>query len=164
VRVGAAFDYLGPAATLIKKLKYGNQPHLAAGAAAFLVAQLDRLEWPLPHAIVPVPLSLTHWIDRGYNQSQLIAEKMSEFLNVPVLNVLKRYSGDYSQAGLSLSQRRELEGKSFKLKNSFPIRDKTLLVIDDVMTSGSTLRKCGEALLEGYPGDLYGLAFCRAVK
>ena len=161
--IGAAFDYIGPAASLIKKLKYGNQPYLAEGAGAFLVAQWGQLKWPVPDAIVPIPLSFTHWIDRGYNQTVLLAEQMSKLLEVPVWDVLHRKSGDYSQAALSLSQRKSLDGKRFTLKKKFSLEDKTLLLVDDVMTSGSTLKRCAEVLVEGYPTRLYALAFCKAV-
>lgn len=161
--MGAAFDYMGPAASLIRQLKYGDQPHLARGAGAFLVAQLDRLGWPLPDILVPVPLSFTHWIERGYNQSEALAESMSSFLQIPVWNVLKRASGDYSQAGLRLSQRRELKASGFRCRKHYDIKDKQVLLIDDVMTTGSTLQRCAEVLLEGFPGGLYALTFCRSV-
>jgi ComF family protein len=159
--IGAAFDYVGPAASLVKKLKYGNQPQLAQGAAAFLVMQWGQLNWPIPDAIVPVPLAFTHWIGRGYNQSALLAEHMGSLLKVPVWDVLRRESGDFSQASLSLVQRRALEGKRFKLTKGHLLADKRLLLLDDVMTSGSTLQRCAEVLAEGCPASLYGLAFCR---
>ncbi len=160
-RVGSAFEYRGPAASLIKKLKYANQPYLASGAGAFLAIQFDRLQWPLPDAIIPVPLSFTHWVERGYNQSELLAKSMAHFLQVPVWNAIRRHSGDYSQAGLTLSQRKSLKGKYFKLKETYSLHDKTLLIIDDVMTTGSTLQKCAEVLLEGYPASLYAMTFCQ---
>jgi ComF family protein len=163
-RTGAVFDYIGPPATLLKKLKYGQQPYLAEGAAAFLAAQFIRLDWPLPDALVPTPLSFTHWIGRGYNQSELLANHLSSLLQVPVWKALKRRSGDFSQAGLALEQRKQLNTDSFYWNRRFKIEDKTLLLIDDVMTSGSTLQQCGKALLQGYPSHVYALAFCRAIK
>lgn len=159
-QIGSVFDYVGPAASLIKKLKYSNQPHLAKGAGAFLVAQFDRLKWPLPDAIIPVPISSSHWIGRGYNQSELIANEMGRLLGIPVWNALKRKSGDYSQAGLNQEQRKALSRKRFRLRKDYPIEDKTLLIIDDVMTSGSTLNRCGEVLAEKCPAVLYALTFC----
>ena len=161
--VGAAFDYIGPAASLIKKLKYANQPYLAEGAGAFLVAQWDRLNWPVPDVIIPVPLSFTHWVNRGYNQSALLAEHMSLLLNVPVWDALYRKSGDFSQAALSLSQRKSLGSDRFLLKKNYCLEDKVILLLDDVMTSGSTLKRCAEVLAEGYPTSLYALVFSRAL-
>lgn len=163
-RMAAAFDYEGPAVSLVKRLKYGGQPYLAQGMAALLVAQFDQLQWPLPDALVPVPLSFTHWLERGYNQSALLAEEMGRLLQCPVWNVLKRQSGDFSQAALNLEQRKGLEGKRFKRTSTYSLQGKILLIIDDVMTSGLTLQRCAEVLQPAYPAALYALTFCRALK
>lgn len=162
--LAASFDYVGPAATLIRKLKYSDQVYLAKGCGAYLAAQFLRLDWPMPDVIVPVPIAFTHWLERGYNQSLLIAESLSTLLNCPVQDALWRKSGDYSQAGLSLAQRRKLEGNNIYLRKNQKLQDKTILLIDDVMTSGSTMRKCAEALLSDCPMNIYGLAVCRAIK
>jgi ComF family protein len=163
-RMGAAFDYDGPAATLVKRLKYGNQPYLARGMASFLVMQFDKLHWPLPDGLIPVPLSFTHWLERGYNQSALLAEEMSCLLQCPVWHALKRQSGDYSQAALTFDQRKALSGGRFKRDLKYSLEGKTLLVIDDVMTTGSTLFRCGEILGSANPTSLYALTFCRTVR
>lgn len=162
--LAAAFDYAGPAASLIRKLKYSDQPYLAKGCGAYLAAQVLRLEWPIPDAIVPVPLSLSHWFERGYNQSALMAETLSEILKSSVCHALKRKSGDYSQAGLSRQQRVQLDGSTIQLKQGLSLQDKHILLVDDVTTTGSTLRKCAEALLEASPSSIYGITVCRAVK
>ena len=161
--VGAAFDYEGPAASLVRRLKYSNQPYLAQGMAAFLVAQFDRLNWPLPDALVPVPLSFVHWLERGYNQSALLAEEMWALLQCPVWPILKRQSGDFSQAALNLEQRKALEGGRFKVDSSKSLQGKTLLLIDDVMTSGLTLQRCAEVIKGEEPKALYALTFCRTI-
>jgi ComF family protein len=125
------------------------------------VAQFFRLDWPIPDVIVPVPISLTRWLDRGYNQSALIAKEMSTLLEVPALDVLKRRSGDYSQAGLSYAQRKTLSSNSFLLKKSLSIQEKTVLLIDDVYTTGTTLACSAEALCAGFPEHIYGLTLCK---
>ena len=158
-RIGAALDYTGPVTTLVKHLKYYGKPYLAKGMAAFMFAQFDIFKWPMPDVLIPVPQSWMHRLERGYNQSTLLAEEMGRFLNCPVLHALKRRSGHFSQAALSLEQRKQLSTNQFKrnLKHSF--EGKKLLVIDDVMTSGLTLKRCGEALMEGNPEVLYALTF-----
>jgi ComF family protein len=162
--MAAAFDYIGPAATLVRRLKYADQPYLSKGAGAFLAAQWIHLNWPPPDFLVPVPLSFMHWMERGYNQSRLLCESMSRILNVPIADVLRRKSGDYSQAALSRKQRVEFEHHTIELKKNPSLLGKTLLLVDDVMTTGTTLRKCGEVLLEGRPAKLYSLVLCRAMR
>lgn len=159
-RVAAVFEYHGPAATLVKKMKYSNLPYLSEGLAAYMVLQFILLKWPKPDLIVPVPISFTHWIHRGYNQSYLLAKEIGKLLNCPVLEVLGRKSGDYSQAGLNHAQREALEGSSIYLKKKGKLPDQTVLLIDDVLTTGTTLRKCAEILEEDYPFKIYGLTTC----
>lgn len=161
--LGAVFDYAGPAASLVRKLKYSNQPHLAEGCGAYLAAQFLLLEWPMPDLIVPVPIAFTHWLERGYNQSMLIADSLSKIIQRPAEEMLVRKSGDYSQAGLSHTQRMNLEGSSIFLKKPGRLQDKCILLIDDVMTTGSTMRRCAEALLADCPASIYGLAVCKAL-
>ncbi len=162
-RIASAFDYVGPAATMLKQLKYGQQKHLARGCSAYLAAQFLRLDWPMPDVIIPVPIALNHWIQRGYNQCDLLAIHLGEYLKCPVVHALRRKSGDFSQAGLKQNQRLQLSGTSFDLKPGYSFNDKTILLVDDVLTTGSTLRKCSEQLFGTYPKAVYGLTLCRAI-
>jgi ComF family protein len=158
-RRAAAFEYIGPVATLIRKLKYGNQPYLAKGLGAYMAAQFLELQWPLPDLIVPVPISRLHYYERGFNQSLLLAEMISSILQRPIADIIKRHSGDYSQAGLAQSDRLKLTESSFSLKNEC-VDDKIILLVDDVMTTGNTFRCCAEKLLSKGPLAIYGLACC----
>lgn len=161
--VGAAFDYQGPAATLIRQMKYADQPHLAKGAAAYMTAQFVALKWPFPDLIVPVPMAWSRHLERGFNQSELIAIELAAILGCPLEPLLQRKSGEYSQAGLTKRQRTAFEGSLITCKPHREARNKTLLLIDDVLTTGTTLRRCAEALLALQPKKIYGLVFCRAV-
>jgi ComF family protein len=158
----AAFEYEGPAATLVKKLKYGGYKHLAKGIAAFMVGQLLRLEWPLPDVIVPVPMPLARRVMRGYNQSALIAQEIAAMLNRSFLNALRKKSGDFSRAGLNYRQRQTFSSSAFDFRDNLSIEDCYVLLVDDVFTTGSTLHFCAEALLKGHPKDVYALTLCRA--
>lgn len=160
----AALDYEGPAASLVKHFKYGGQTYLAEGAAAYLATQLIALEWPFPDLIIPVPISLSrHWM-RGYNQSALLAKELSKILQRPYCESLGRKSGDYSQAGLNYTQRCSLSRETFSLKLHEQLEDKIILLIDDVLTTGSTLRQCGEVLMEASPRKIYGLTLCYSLQ
>lgn len=160
-RGAAACDYAGPIVTLVKDMKYSNHPYLAEVLAPYLVAQFFALDWPLPDLIIPIPISIVRWLQRGYNQSELLAQQLSRYLSRPILNCLQRRSGDYSQAGLFSHQRRQLKSDSFSLVEGVNIQDQTVLLIDDVMTTGTTLLRSAETLLEGVPKEIYVLTLCR---
>lgn len=164
LQLGAAFDHLGPAATLVQKMKYSRQPYLAKGAAAYLAIQFYALQWPLPDMIVPVPISIARHFERGYNQSLELAIALSTYLERPVQQVIKRQSGSFSQAGLTRKLRTELRESSFVLKKKARLQDKVILLIDDVMTTGSTLNCCAEVMLEQSPQAIYALTLCRAIQ
>lgn len=161
-QMGAAFEHIGPAATLVQKMKYGGLPYLAKGAAAFLAMQFFSLGWPMPDCIVPVPISSLRFLQRGYNQSLEIALELSTYINRPVLNVLKRKNGGFSQAGLPYKERVALECSAFSLRKSAKLHDKIILLIDDVTTTGSTLQRCAGALQEHCPQAIYALTFTKA--
>ncbi len=163
-RLAAAFDYAGPPATLIRALKYSNQPYLAKAAASYMALQYLLLEWPLPDYLVPVPLSFLKRFERGYNQSLLICLEMAKILKVEVADVLKRNHRGYSQAALSRQQRLDFEGHQIYFHSKISLENKTVLLVDDVMTTGTTLNKCAEALFKQGLKNQYALVFCRAFR
>lgn len=157
--VSAAFEYIGPITTLIPQLKYGNKYWLAEGLGGYMAAQFLQMDWPIPDVIAPVPMAWNKSLARGYNQSYLLAASVGKILKVPVKPLLKRRCGDFSQAGLTKERRIGLDGQNIRLKRS--VYDQTVLLIDDVITTGSTLKRCGEALLEGCPSKIYALSLAR---
>lgn len=161
-RLGAAFDYTGPAATLIHHLKSGQAPYLARDLAAFMVVQLTRFRWPWPDLLVPVPLSFTHFLKRGYNQSRLLADEMGKLMNLPVWDPLRKSSAYLPQMGQDREQRESLSSDCFSWKHFQPMENKTLLLVDDVVTTGTTLRHCTRLLQEASSKAIYALTACLA--
>lgn len=158
----AAFAHEGPAAAMVHQLKYEDCPHLAKDAAALMVVQWVRLNFSLPDLIVPVPQSFAHSLKRGYNQSLLIAEEMGKMLQRPVDELLKRSGSMFSQTGLSRTQRKQLPNDIFEWKKRKNISGLKVLLIDDVMTTATTLRHCALLLQQGFPKSVGGFAFCAA--
>lgn len=163
-KVASACDYIGPAATMIRLMKYGNQPTLAKTAAAYMALQWVSLEWPLPDFIIPTPCTWLRRFDRGYNQAELMALELGSILGVPVATNLKRKVGDFSQAGLSREQRLSQPLSTFYVRGKPVLEDKIVLLVDDVMTTGRTLNVCAEVIQGQLPKDIYGLTFCKAVE
>ena len=161
--IATAVDYEGPVRDVVWRLKYGGQAFLAKSIAACMYLQWQRLNWPAPQLVIPVPMPLSRLIFRGYNQSELIAKEFAEYFNVPVLRALKRLSFGYSQAALTRDQRLDLSRTQFLLRKQDQVEDKVVFIVDDVMTTGATLGCCGEALAELYPLQMYGLSFARAI-
>jgi competence protein ComFC len=160
--VGSCFDYIGPARSLVKEFKYSDQPHLAKSLAGFMMIQFQELKWPTPDLITFVPSTLRRLLERGYNQSALLAKAFGELVERPIVPLLKKTQNLPSQTYLNRSYRKNLNCDLFQLKKKTLIADKIILLIDDVYTTGATLEASAQALLEGYPKRIYGLTLCHA--
>ena len=101
-------------------------------------------------AIIPVPMYKDKLKNRGYNQSELLAEKLSEKLNIPILkNVLTQKEEAKSQHTLSYKERLK-NVKGIYRSGGIPIECQRVLLVDDIMTSGATLNECAKMIrLEG---------------
>ncbi len=122
--------------------------------------QFTELKWPTPDLITYVPTSFRRYIERGYNQSELLAKALADLLQLPVVSLLKKTESTISQTYLNKALRKDMMPDIFALKQTESIEDKILLLIDDVSTTGTTLQAATQALQEGYPKSIYGLTVC----
>jgi competence protein ComFC len=160
LRAWAAFDF--PVRQALHKLKYRRDMGLGDALAVPIAAFADALNWPLD-VVVPVPLGRKRIQERGYNQVDLIARPLSLALGLEYNpGALKRKRETVSQVGLSAVERRNNMQNAF-LADALVVRGKTVLVMDDVATTGSTLISCSEALLQAGANDVYALTVARAL-
>lgn len=162
LRSAAALEYEGAAVSMIRQLKYQDRVAMAKALAPFLAAQWARLDWPRPNFLVPMPQTWTHRLRRGYNQSFLLAKELGNLLDLPVKEVLRRNGAALAQSGKSRSERLQLSAESFRLKKESRIADQIVLLIDDVITTGATVRCAAEVLQEGMPSQVFALAVAMA--
>lgn len=162
-RIASVFDYEGPSCTLTTHLKYGGKSYLANGGGAYLAAQFFNLNWPTPDFVIPMPMSRLRRWERGYNQSELLAASFAKLIGSSVSHNLKRWGGDFSQAGLDHQQRIQLSHDSFFVADKKALYNKSVLLIDDVMTTGTSLNCCAEAMLSSFPKSIYALTLCRTL-
>jgi len=153
------FEGQGPAWTLIKALKSGKAPGLAKGLAGYMALHYLKSNLPLPDFIVPVPQSLYRSLKIGYNPSLLLAQHLSQTLDRPVLQLLKRRRQLYCQMNVDRERRLMLSADDFAWKREAPIAKKTLLLVDDVVGTGATLRACAQRLYEGFPLKIIKIGF-----
>lgn len=148
-RAFAVFHFDGLARRLIHRLKYSGDvalsPVLAREAATVLQQHAGGCatgyDW-----LVPVPL---HWFKRmrrGYNQTALLARQLSRVSGIPVCDALKRRRWTSAQTGLKKRQRRKNLRDAFAIRNGAAVTGRSILLIDDVITTGSTLEACTRAL------------------
>ena len=148
---GAAFLYFsrgGGTQRLLHQIKYNNQPDLIVTIGKWYGRQLLQSDlWLGIDVVIPVPLHWKKQRKRGYNQSAVFGEGIAEVMGISCRkNVLKRSTHDKSLTGMKRLERVETIGSSFFLANPVPVRNKHVLLVDDVLTTGATLESCALAL------------------
>ena len=140
--------YDGVTRALVHAFKYGGHESLHRLLGGMLAQRLSDFRFPRrPDIVVPVPLAITRRIRRGFNQAELLAEHAARSLALPLVsNSLKRRHATASQARLSAAERRVRQIGSFKVSRPEPISGRHVLLVDDVLTTGSTASECARVL------------------
>ncbi|MBG0791079.1 MAG: ComF family protein [Desulfovibrionaceae bacterium] len=156
--------YDGPLRDLILSYKFNG----FFGHARLLADLADRAfgknGGPVPDVIVPVPLHRLRLVRRGFNQSAELSRMLAKTLHRPVLkNGLSRIRYTVPQTRLDRHERRA------NIKNAFAadpaqVRDKRVLLVDDVYTTGSTLRECARTLQRAGADEVEALVLARAQR
>jgi ComF family protein len=144
VPVIAASEYRAPIDRAIHRFKYGSRPDLAGTLAALVPSPAidDRRS-----LVVPVPLHPTRLVERGYNQSALLAERLATRFGLDWSpRALERVVATDRQATLRLRDRTKNVDGVFAVRPSANIEGRHVLLVDDVVTTGATARGCIEAL------------------
>lgn len=134
--------------------------------------QLGELMWRMTNisrlsfdCIVPIPLHWTRFAWRGYNQAEEIARVLSRLSGKPYRSLLKRNKRTLQQSFFSAKERgRNVEGAfCVYKKNTNAIRGKHILLVDDLLTTGSTVREAGKVLLALKPASITVVVGCRVL-
>ncbi|MGC8786236.1 MAG: ComF family protein [Anaerolineae bacterium] len=112
--------------------------------------------WPVD-VILPVPLHPQRFRERGYNQSTLLARELARHTALPIAeHSLSRIAPTLPQVGLNAAQRAENVRNAFRCTDD-SVSGLSVLLVDDVLTTGATLRACAQALLQGNAYAVWGL-------
>ena len=144
----AAYRGRGIVRDVIHQFKYNRQVHLRHLVGKWLRAALDdgRLRSQQFDVIVPVPLHPARQRERGFNQASLLAESLSAQISIRCRPLLKRIRYTTTQTALDRSERMENLHNAFRLRKNANVRGLRVLLIDDVLTTGSTLSECARVL------------------
>jgi len=145
----------------IHQLKYRNLRALAHPLAGLLQDYL--VTNPVPgEVLVPVPLHQKRLRERGYNQSSLLAKGLGKLINLPVVDdclIRLRHAPPQART-LTVDERRGNVANAFSC-HDYRLKDKQVLLIDDVSTSGATLDACAAALKVAGATSVWGLVLAR---
>ncbi len=160
--IRSPFRFEGIIRDAIHHLKYRNLKALSSPLALLLADYLK--ETPIPaDALVPVPLHPKRIRERGYNQSSLLARELGRLALLPVVEgslVRRRNTPAQARAGSVEERRRNVSGVFFC---DGQLRERSVLLIDDVCTTGATLESCAIALKEAGATSVWGLVLAREI-
>jgi ComF family protein len=140
--------YAPPLQQAIQRYKYGGCPELARGLATLLDGRLDSLELSPRDAFVPVPLHPVRLAERGYDQAALLAQALARTHRARfVPRLLERVRETSKQAALDRAARGDNITGAFRQRQAFG--SGRLVLVDDVVTTGATVRACLHALAQG---------------
>ena len=137
-------SYEGDLRKLIHLYKYGGIEPLVNRFGEWLALALPREQ--SFDVIIPMPLHWSKRLRRGFNQAELLARQVSRRWNVPIQNAIRRKKATAPQAGLTNSKRRLNVQGAFAAKSGVRLDGQRVLLIDDVLTTGSTAAACARVL------------------
>lgn len=161
-RTRAAVAYGDITRTLPLRLKYSRKVALAKTMARYMHPLVTRYDEAV---LVPVPLHRSRLWSRGFNQSALLARELSRHCaNSYDPFLLKRRKRTAPLKGMVPSRRRQEVRGAFAIANREAVVDKTIILVDDVLTSGSTAEACAKALLRKGARRVELICWARVVR
>ena len=132
----------------IHRFKFGNSPELARPFGHLMAEKIIENQLNADF-LVPIPLDFMRQFSRGYNQSLLLAEMVSKITGIPTCQPLRRIKRRSRQSGRNrIDRHKELAG-NFVLKSPEAVKNRNILLIDDIFTTGATLDAATTTLLSG---------------
>ena len=161
-RTRAAVAYDDLTRRLAIRLKYGRKIAVARTMARYMAPLVSEEGERL---LVPVPLHRWRLWGRGFNQAALVARELSRRLELPTNPlVLRRIRRTPPLKGMSPLQRRRTVAGAFRVRDKAAIAGKTVILVDDVLTTGSTAEACARTLKRGGAGRVVLISWARVVK
>ena len=164
-RAAALFYYQSHSETarILYDLKYHDCPYVGEDLGRLMAGEMlqagffDGID-----VLLPVPLSRWRRNQRGYNQSEWLARGIADVTGLPICTkALRRSRFVQSQTHLTREQRYENVAQTFELADAAPLRNRHVLLVDDVCTTGATLSSCADVLrgIEGVRISVLTLGF-----
>lgn len=162
-RVRAAVAYGDISRSIALRLKYGRKVALARTMSRYMHPLLGELSDDA--LLVPVPLHRWRLWGRGFNQSAIVAKELSKKTGLPVaVEALKRVRPTPPLRGLNVRQRRRTVAGAFQVHPGSQLAGRTVILVDDVLTTGSTANACARVLRRAGASRVDLISWARVVR
>jgi ComF family protein len=159
----SAYYENGPLKEAIHTLKYDGVFDLKYDLSQLLIKAINFRKLEKKFILIPVPLHKIRKAERGYNQTELLVDEISKEIGFPIIkNKLLRIKNKAPQITLSGAERRNNVKGIFKFNGGAEkIKNKNIILVDDVFTTGSTLEECAKILRENGAKEVWGLVLAK---
>jgi len=160
-RIRAAVAYDDISRSIALRLKYGRKIALARTMSRYMRPLVGEL--PSDALLVPVPLHRRRLWSRGFNQSAIVARELSRRTGIPVaVDALRRTRATPPLKGMGMRQRRRTVAGAFR--STMDLRGQTVILVDDVLTTGSTANACARVLKRAGAGRVDLVSWARVIR
>jgi ComF family protein len=158
-------EYEGVLKEAIHQLKYSGHRVLGPVLSALLLERIRLGDYAMQvDCIIPIPVHSSRLRQRGFNQSELLAQGISCAFDLPLLRgVLLRTIATKQQIGLLIEKRRENVEGAFKVARNDAVEGRRILLLDDVLTTGSTADSAARALRDAGAKAIHVLTLARSL-
>lgn len=154
--IAAVYVYTGLSKARIHEFKFRGKKSLGKVFGDEMSFRVSECFYDADFDLVSfVPLSKARQKERGYNQSEILAKQISKRLFIPCEKLLEKTAETKKQHELSAKERMSNLNNAFSLSKDADIKGKTVLLCDDVKTTGATLKECEKLLLKSGAKDVY---------
>lgn len=159
-RAISVYPYIDMVKKVILKFKDSNAKYLAPHMAQLMNDRLKQTDIEFD-IIIPMPLSKKSFSKRKFNQAQMLAEELSKLCNLPVeTKCFEKVKETKHQKELGFFDRQKNLHHAFKVTDKTKILNKSILLVDDVMTTGATANECAKELKK-FANKVFVITFAR---
>jgi len=161
----SCFAYEGLVRDMLRDIKFRQRKYVAQGLGR-LWATYIKNTLPSNAILVPLPMHTKKRRQRGFDQAQVMAQALSELTGNKLANILERTKNTPPQSGLHPQQRIENIRGAFviKQKNQHSISEQSIILVDDIYTTGASLNECAKVLMAGGAMQVSTLTLAIALK
>ena len=161
LRVAGSYQKNPELAKAIQTLKYKFSDNLAKNLGEILSQSITQKDYSDERVVSFIPLHKKRLRWRGFNQAELLAKQVATNINLPLENLLVRTKNTSQQAKLSRAERLKNLEKAFSLSPCTSLENKTVILVDDVASTTSTLLEAAQVLKKNGAKEVWGLVLAR---
>lgn len=155
------FTYKGKFKSAVKKMKFNKHPEYSEKLVIPIADTLKRKALDVDFDFIAyVPMHKAKLNERGYNQAQLLAKELGKIINLPCKDVLLKTKENKEQHKCKKEERKKNVRGVYEANNKDNIKDRNILLVDDIITSGYTLGECCKVLKRSGANEIYCVTVC----